>query len=277
MHRTLWSQKLNFLKIPSDKIFNTLILTLLLLLFLYLIVTVVSTVLYVRLDALLSAILSEEILFSIQLSLIAATLATVICLMVAIPVSYALSRFSFPGKDFVDVTLNIPIVTPPVALGATLLIFFTNTPIGAGIENTLLKFVFETPGIVLAQFTVITALAVRVLKSTFDDVDPEFEDIARTLGYNKFQAFFKVTLPLSKNGLMSSMVLAWARAVGEFGATVTLAGATRMKTETLPIAIFLNLATANVEKAVATVIILILIAVIVLFMLQKVAAKGYVL
>ncbi len=270
-------RRFNFLSVLSDKVFNAVISIFLVSLFLYLVVVTISTVLYVNFDTLLSSILSKEVLFSVQLSLVTATLATFICLAVAVPAAYALSRLNFPGKDFVDVTLNIPIVTPPVALGAVLLIFLTNTPLGKGVESHVLKFVFETPGVVLAQFTVITALAMRVLKSTFDDIDPEFEDIARTLGYNKFQTFFKVTLPLSKNGLLSGTVLAWARAVGEFGATVTLAGATRMKTETLPIAIFLNLATADVEKAVAIIIILILIAVVVLFTLQKIAVKRYVL
>ena len=125
------------------------------------------------------------------------------------------------------------------------------------------------PGIILAQFTVINALAVRLLKSTFDSINPRYEQVGRTLGYSKMQVFYRVTLPLARNGLIAAAVLTWARAIGEFGATVTLAGAMKMKTETLPVAIFLNLATANVEKAVAVIFVLIAIATIALIILRK--------
>ncbi len=187
--------------------------------------------------------------------------------------AYALSRLNFPGKNLVDAVLNVPIVMPPVALGASLLIFLS-TPLGSMIEHWSIEFIYQVPGIVLAQFVVVSALAIRVLKSTFDDIDPEYEHVARTLGYNKFKAFLKVTLPLSKSGLLSAAVIAWARAIGEFGATVTLAGATRMKTETLPIAIYLSFATADVAKAAAVIIILVGIAVTVLLITQKIVGRG---
>lgn len=236
----------------------------------------VSVFLYAELNALIMALLSDEVLFAIQLSVITATLATITCLVVSIPAAYALSRLNFPGKDLVDAVLNVPIVMPPVALGASLLIFLS-TPLGSMIELWSVKFIYQVQGIVLAQFVVVSALAIRVLKSTFDDIDPEYEYVARTLGYNKFQAFLRVTLPLSKSGLLSAAIIAWARAIGEFGATVTLAGATRMKTETLPIAIYLSLATADVTKAAAVVVILVGIAIAVLVVAQKTVGRGPVL
>jgi molybdate transport system permease protein len=137
----------------------------------------------------------------------------------------------------------------------------------------MLRFVFEVPGIILAQFTVVVGLAVRLLKSTFDSIDPRYEQVGRTLGCSKGRVFFKVVLPLAKNGLIAAAVLTWARSVGEFGATVTLAGATKMKTETLPVAIFLNLATAHVERAIAVIFILIAIAAGALFALRKVTGR----
>jgi molybdate transport system permease protein len=99
--------------------------------------------------------------------------------------------------------------------------------------------------------------------------------VGRTLGCSKLAVFFKVTLPLARDGLIAAMILTWARALGEFGATVTLAGATKMKTETLPIAIFLSLATAEVEKAIAVIFILIAIAVGALFTIRKVTGRRY--
>ncbi|WP_309491852.1 ABC transporter permease [Candidatus Hecatella orcuttiae] len=241
--------------------------------FIFLLLIIASLALYTDPQALFSALFSGEVLFSIRLSMVTATAATAACLTVALPAAYTLSRTEFFGKNFVDVILNIPIVTPPVALGAALLIFM-NTPLGVGVRDV---FVFQVAGIVLAQFTVITALAIRLMKATFDNIDPRYENVARTLGYNKFQAFFKVTLPIARGGIIAAAILAWTRAMGEFGATVMLAGATRMKTETLPIAIYLSLATASVEKAAAVIFILIGLAVVTLLAFQKISGRGVVL
>ena len=192
----------------------------------------------------------------------------------AVPVAYAISRTHFFGKDVIDSLLDLPIVISPVALGAALLVFF-NTPLGSAIDDNVIKFVFSVPGIVLAQITVISALAVRLLKSTFDSIDPRFEQVSRTLGCSKPEAFFRVTLPLARDRLIASSILTWARAVGEFGATVTLAGATAMKTETLPTAIYLSLASADVEKAIAVIFVLVIIAVAALLIIRKVIGRRY--
>ncbi|MFQ6085575.1 MAG: ABC transporter permease [Candidatus Bathyarchaeia archaeon] len=264
------------MRLTSDLLFKAVTGGLLLFLVLLLAGVLVSIAYFTDLGTLLSAFLSDEVLFAVKLSLLTATAATVISLGVTVPAAYALSRSEFPGKGLVDTLLNVPIVLSPIALGVALLIFFSNTPIGVVVESSLLKFVFEVPGLVLAQFTVVSALAIRIMKSTFDGLDPRYENMARILGCNKFQAFFRVTLPLSKNGLVAAAVLAWARALGEFGATVTLAGAVRMKTETLPIAIFLSLATADVAKATAVILILLGVAVVVLIATQRVMGRRFV-
>jgi molybdate transport system permease protein len=239
----------------------------------FLLAIIFSLVAYTDWRTFLSTLLSKEILFAVRLSLFTATGATILAMVIAIPAAYAISQTRFPGKSIVDTILDLPIVVSPIALGAALLVFF-NTPAGSAIESRLIRFVFEVPGIILAQFTVVSALAVRLLKSTFDSINPRYEQVGRTLGLSKFQVFFRVTLPLAKNGLIAAAVLTWARAVGEFGATVTLVGATKMKTETLPVAIFLNLATADVEKAVAVIFILIAIAAAALIVLRKLTGTG---
>jgi molybdate transport system permease protein len=235
---------------------------------------VLSMVAYTDWNTFVSTLLSKEILFAIKLSLITATISTALSILVAIPVAYAISNIEFPGKSIVDTILDLPIVISPIALGAALLVFF-NTPLGTTIEGKIAGFVFEVPGIILAQFTVITALATRLLKSTFDSINPRYEQVARTLGCSKLKAFISVTLPLAKEGLIASGILTWARAIGEFGATVTLAGATKMKTETLPTAIYLNLATADVKKAVAVIFILIALSVVALVALRKISNTRY--
>ena len=234
---------------------------------------IVSMLTYTSWGTFLSVLLSKEILFAVKLSLLTATVATIISVIIAVPAAYAISRTQFWGKDIVDSMLDLPIVISPIALGAALLVFF-NTPVGAGI-NDHLQFVFAVPGIILAQITVISALAIRLLKSTFDSIDPRYEQVSRTLGCSKLEAFFRVVLPMAKDGLVASSILTWARAVGEFGATVTLAGATTMKTETLPIAIFLNLASADTEKAIAVIFILIAISIVALLVIRRLIGRRY--
>ena len=257
----------------SERAFNGALIGALALLAIFFVGIVVSLLSYTDWNTFISALLSEEIIFAIELSLISATIATIISILIAIPVAYAISYNEFPGKDIVDSMLDLPIVISPIALGACLLVFF-NTPVGAAINDNW-KFIFAVPGIVLAQITIVCALAIRLLKSTFDSIDPRYEQVSRTLGCSKPEAFFRVTLPLAKNGLIAAGVLTWARAMGEFGATVTLAGATPMKTETLPIAIFLSLASANVGKAIAVIFILIVIAIAALLLLRKITGRRH--
>lgn len=254
----------------GDIAFKAVLFSLFLLFFLFLLALWGSLFSHTNWRAILSALTSPEILFALKLSLATATLATALSLFVALPSAYVLSRSSFRGKGILDVLMDLPIVVSPVVIGAALLVFF-NAPVGAFIEGHFLKFVFSVPGIVLAQFTVVSALALRLLKATFDQVDPRYERVARTLGFNAFEAFWRVTLPLAKRGIVAASVMTWARAVGEFGATVTLAGATPMKTETLPIAIFLSLSVADVERAVAVVFLLMGVAVGALLALRRIS------
>lgn len=260
----------------SERIFKVVTISALALLTLFFVGIIASMLSYTDWSTFISALLSREILFAIRLSLTTATIATVISMLIAIPVAYAISQTEFPGKNIVDSLLDLPIVISPVALGAALLVFF-NTPIGSAINENLIRFVFAVPGIVLAQITAIAALAIRLLKSTFDSIDPRYEQVGRTLGCSKPEVFLRVTLPLAKDGLIASGILTWARAIGEFGATITLAGATTMKTETLPIAIFLSLASANIEKAIAVIFILIIIAIIALIVMRRIIGRKYVI
>ncbi len=212
-----------------------------------------------------------EILFAARLSLVTATFASIIALAVSVPVAYAFSRYSFPGKDVFDTLLDLPIVLSPIAIGAMLLIFF-NTALGSRIEHWFGPFVFEVRGIVLAQFVVIVGLSLRLLKETFQAIDVEYENLARSLGYNQMQVFTRVVLPMARRGLLAAFLLIWGRAIGEFGATVTLAGATTMKTETIPVAIFLNFESVDISSAIVFITILISMSFAILFFVRKTEA-----
>ena len=203
----------------------------------------------------LRVLLAPDVLFSIRLSLIAATLAMLLAVAIGLPAAYALSRLNFPGKKIVDTFLELPIIMSPVALGAALLIFF-NSRAGMAIQEKGLLFVFEFPGIVLAQFATIAGLATRLLKTALDEISPRYEAVARSLGSSAWEAFRRVTLPLAFRGILSAMILCWAKAVGEFGATVMLAGTMAFKTETMPVAIFMSLASADIPKTIILILIL---------------------
>lgn len=210
-----------------------------------------------------------EVAFAIKLSLYTATISSLIALAVSIPVAYLFSRYSFPGKSLLDTVLDLPIVLSPIALGALLLIFFNTAP-GRQIEDILGPIVFEVRGIIFAQFFVIVGLSIRLLKETFEGVDVEYENMSRTLGLNRMMTFLKVTFPMAKKGIIAAFLLVWGRAIGEFGATVTLAGATTMKTETLPVAIFLNFETVNISSAIMFILVLITLSLAILFFVRRV-------
>ncbi len=198
---------------------------------------------------------APDTLFSIRLSLTAATLAAFLAVAIGLPAAYALSRKNFFGKKVVDTILELPMIMSPIALGAALLIFF-NTSAGEAIQSRGILFVFEFPGIVLAQFATIAGLATRLMKTALDEITPRYEAVARSLGSSAWQAFWRITFPLAFRGLISAMILCWAKAVGEFGATVTLAGTMAFKTETMPIAIFMALASADISKTIILILIL---------------------
>ena len=263
-----------FKGVTGDRVFKAATLGALAVLSLFFVGIIVSLLTYTNWGNILSAIKSREIFFAVGLSLITATISTTIAVTIAVPVAYAISKNDFWGKTFIDSLLDLPIVVSPIAIGAALLVFF-NTPLGAAIDNHFITFVFSVPGIVLAQFTIVSALAIRLLKSTFDSIDSRYEQVGRTLGCSKVEAFFRIILPLSRNGLIAATILTWARAVGEFGASITLAGSMTMKTETLPIAISLALSNADIEKAIAIILILIVIAIIALLAIRKITGKRY--
>lgn len=252
----------------GEGLFTFALASALLILFFFILLLFASLFAQTEPGELLQAVTSPEVRSSLRLSLLTASMSTSFCLILAIPSAYAISRFTFPGKGLLDALLDLPLVLPPIALGVALLSFF-GTPVGRAIERHMIPFVFERPGIVLAQFAVVLAFSVRLLKATFDALGRRYEDVARTLGCSAFSGFFQITLPMAKEGLLATFILSWTRALGEFGATITLVGATPGKTDVASIAIFLNLASARIERAVAIVAILILIALAALLTLRK--------
>jgi len=215
------------------------------------------------------ALLTKEIQFSIKLSLYTSVISTVFCIIIAMPIAYVLARTDIWAKQLISTILDLPLALPPIVSGVCLLLVFGTTGFGAWLENVGLGFVFTVKGIIISQIFTNLSFTIRVLKSTILSINPRLDSIARTLGCTPMQAFFKVTLPLSKNGIIAGTVITWARALGAFGAVLMLAGATRLRTETLPISLFLNMSTGDIDAAMAVANILIIISVISLFIFNK--------
>ncbi len=210
-------------------------------------------------SALLSALRDPNIRHSIHLTLVSCTITTILSLLVAIPIGYLLSRAKFRGKSLVDSLVDIPIVLPPLVVGLSLLILFQYAP-GWLRERV----VYQVPAVILAQFVVASAFAIRTMRATFDQIDPRREQVALTLGCSRWQAFGWIVMPETGPGLIAAATLAWARSLGEFGPLLVFAGATRGKTEVLSTTIFLELSVGNLQGAVAVSLLMIGAAVVVL-------------
>lgn len=204
---------------------------------------------------LLEALRSEEIQYAIKLSLISCTVTMFLSLLVAIPLGYIMARFEFKLKRFIDAIIDIPIVLPPLVIGLSLLILFQTAP-GRFIESHV-RITYTVYSVVIAQFMVACAFAVRTMYVTFVQINNRQEQVALTLGCNHRQTFFYVLLPQAKNGILTAASLAWARALGEFGPILIFSGATRMRTEVLPTTVFLEMSVGNIEAAVAVSLIMI--------------------
>jgi len=220
-------------------------------------------------EGFISNIKSEEMRFAFVLSLITSVISTIFCMLISTPTAYAIARYDFFGGRLARIILDLPISFPPIVAGLGLLIIFGTTSLGIALEDLGLKLVFSPAGIVLAQFFVNAPYTTRILASAFSDIDPRYELVAQTLGKTELESFLKVTLPMARSGIIGSTVITWARGMAEFGAVLIFAGGIAMKTETLPINLFLNLSTGNIEGAITSAVVLILISFVTLTIFEK--------
>jgi molybdate transport system permease protein len=222
--------------------------------------------LYTSPGHLLAALGKAEIRYAIWLSLASCTITAILSLWVAVPLGYLLSRYQFVGKAWVDALLDIPIVLPPLVVGLSLLILF-QTPPGQFVQR-FVPITYAVPSVILAQFAVACAFAVRTMRVTFDQIPPRREQVALTLGCSRAQAFWRVALPEARRGVVTAATLAWARALGEFGPILVFSGATRMRTEVLSTTVYLELSVGNLQASLAVSILMILAAALVLFIVR---------
>ncbi|MFI8206791.1 molybdate ABC transporter permease subunit [Streptomyces sp. NPDC085937] len=197
---------------------------------------------------------------ALRLSLVCATTATALSLLVGVPLAWLLARTDFPGRGLVRALVTLPLVLPPVVGGVALLLALgRNGIVGRWLDAWFgVTLPFTTAGVVLAETFVALPFLVISVEGTLRAADPRFEEAAATLGASRFTAFRRVTLPLIAPGVAAGAVLAWARALGEFGATITFAGNFPGRTQTMPLAVYLALQN---DPAAAIALSLVLLAV----------------
>jgi len=192
-----------------------------------------------HLESLIMPLLSAEEWSALRLSLKVGVCSAVLCLPPAVVVGYLLARFRFPGKWLAEVLVDLPLVLPPVVTGYFLLVLFApQGPAGRLLGLVGIKIVFTWLGAVLASAAVSFPLMVRAARLAFQAVDPRLEMAARSLGAGRLAAFFSVSLPLARRGLVAAWMIGFARSLGEFGATIMVASNFEGLTRTIPLAIY---------------------------------------
>jgi molybdate transport system permease protein len=220
-----------------------------------------------------AAILSDEVLFPLKLSLRTTTEAAIICMVVSVAAVYAVRQISGRLQKILFTLFSIPLSLPHLVSGIALLLVYGRIGIGDWLYRTTgIDFVYTRQGIVLALVFVNLSYAVIMLYNAVSPETEQYEFTARTLGCSPVQSFMQVTIPLMLPTFFSVTVMTWARALGEFGAVIMFAGSTRMKTEILPTAIYLNMATGDLDSVLGISVIMILVSVFCTVMLQLISS-----
>ena len=192
-------------------------------------------------DTFLAYALSPEAVSALKLSLLTSLVSVGIAIALGTPLAYMLARWKFPGKPLIEILVDLPVVLPPSVAGLALLIAFGRQGLLGGTLSMLgISLPFTTAAVVMAQTFVSAPLYVRAARIGFAEIDMQLEEAAHVEGANQWQLFSEVMFPLAGRALVSGAILAWTRALGEFGATILFAGNLEGVTQTMPLAIYLG-------------------------------------
>src|SRR5216683_8339061 len=206
-----------------------------------------------------------ETLDALRLSMVASLSATALGLILGVPLAWVYARVEFPGRDLLRALTTLPMVLPPVVGGFALLLAFGRRGLlGSWLNTTFgITFPFTTAGVVMAETFVAMPFLILTVEAGLRSMDRRYEEAARTLGASRWSVFTRVTMPLIGPSLFAGAVLCWARALGEFGATITFAGNFPGVTQTMPLAVYLLLET-NQEASYILSLVLLLVSLVVL-------------
>src|SRR5918994_812906 len=220
--------------------------------------------------------MSDEGVSALVLSIRVAVLATALDALVGIPLAYLLARRTFRGKTLVDLLVTLPLVLPPTVTGFYLIVLlgrrgWLGGPLYAATGWTV---AFTWWAAVIAATVMALPLLVRTARAAIESVDRDLERAAYTLGHSEWRTALEVTLPLARNGIVAGLVLAFARALGEFGATLMLAGNIPGRTQTVPLAIYTAVQTGESNDALVLVVVLTLVSCLVLLAAGRLGARA---
>lgn len=219
----------------------------------------------------------DDVFPALILSLKVATCATLINVILGTLTGYALAKWRFVGRDVLDTILTLPMVLPPTVMGYYLIVLLgQNGILGQWLANTFnINLIFTWQGAVVAAACVTFPLIVKPARAAFESVNPQLEQAARTLGIGEWGLFLRVTLPLAWRGILAGVLLAFARCLGEFGATLMIAGSIPNETQTLSIAVYDAVQAGDDVLANQLVVIISLVCVAILWLTQKLSKPPY--
>ncbi len=201
---------------------------------------------------------------ALRLSLETSLSATGIALALGVPLAWVQARVAYPGRNVVRALTLLPMVLPPVVGGIALLLALGRRGlVGQYLDDAGVHLPFHVSGAVLAETFVAMPFLVVTVEAAFRSVDRRYEDAARSLGSSRWSVFRRVTLPMIRPSLIAGAVLCWARALGEFGATITFAGNTQGKTQTLPLFVYATLEGSNPDAAIILSLVLVVVSLVV--------------
>ena len=216
----------------------------------------------------LPSLFSPVVTEALRLSLMTTAISLVITIVLGTPLAYLLARFEFRGKRLLDTMVDLPLVLPPTVAGMALLLTFGRRGlIGSALSEAGITIAFTSTAVILAQVFVASPLYIRAMKTGFSNLDPQYEAASLSLGLNRLSTFWRVSLPLCLPSFVEGVVLSWARALGEFGATIVFAGSLQGRTQTMPLAIYAALE-QDLDAALALSALLSLVAFALLFIFK---------
>jgi molybdate transport system permease protein len=218
----------------------------------------------------LGILADPQVRLALRLSLVCSLASTALAAVLGVPLAWVLARLRFPGRNLLRGLTTLPMVLPPVVGGVALLLAFGRRGLlGAPIASTTgFSLPFTTPGVIVAESFVAMPFLVITVEAGLRSMDVRFEEAARTLGAGRWTVFRRVTLPLIGPSLAAGAVLAWSRALGEFGATITFAGNFPGTTQTAPLAIYIDLESGQLPSAVILSLVLVVVSLAVLVALR---------
>ncbi len=223
---------------------------------------------HLSLSQALVTLASAETCFALRLTLLTSGAATIIAVLLGVPAGHFLARQTFKGKILIDTLIDLPMTMTPLVAGVGLLFLLGNDAVRHSLDCLGIELLFTPWGAVLAQVLIVAPIMTRTSRAAFTAMDSRYEQAAQTLGLKPGQVFLRVSLPMARPVILSGVVLCWARAVGEFGATLMVAGATRFRTETLPIAVYLNISSGELGIALVCAWLLIMTGFLVLLAMR---------